>query len=544
MPAITDIRVSIENKDIFVKDELVKQGEFVRDANGNLMMYAGGFTAVFPVIVNGEKWAFRCWHSDLGNVKRRFQIISDSINTVKPPYLCDFEYVDEGIVVNGKIYPTTRMRWVEGINIKDYICENANDGKKLKDLSERFLAMEQDMRSHEFAHGDLQHGNIIVDKKGELYLVDYDSFYCPELKGESDIITGLADYQHPARKSNVQANEKLDYFSELVIYTSILAIAANPNLLQKYQVADSERMLFAAQDYLNFHQSEIYKDLLGLTPEINQLLSIFDTYLSTTDIAMLEPFDVLLDRMNISLTLSKNKIRLGKESTILSWSVKKAKSIILYENDKVLQEKVSKHGNLTVSPATTTIYKLQVTDSQGKVVVREVSLNVFEEAKVSFESDKQYVFPKIPFTLSWNVTNAIRVELEGEKVESVGKKSYVDGVDEETTFVLKVTDEFDTKEHSLEIKMLPIPQIKSVLVSTPQINTSVNVVSNIPTPTIKMNFPTPEIKQVALYEPNTFKLRVESNMAKTPEMVKPKFEIKSPSLWGRIQHKITKILTK
>ena len=544
MPAITDIRVSIENKDIFVKDEFVKQGEFVRDANGNLMMYAGGFTAVFPVILNGEKWAFRCWHSDLGNVKRRFQIISDSINTVKPSYLCDFEYVDEGIVVNGKIYPTTRMRWVEGVSIKDYICTNVNDSKKLKDLSERFLAMEQDMRSHEFAHGDLQHGNIIVDKKGELYLVDYDSFYCPELKGESDIITGLADYQHPARKSNVQANEKLDYFSELVIYTSILAIAANPNLLQKYQVADSERMLFAAQDYLSFHQSEIYKDLLGLTPKINQLLSIFDTYLSVTDIAMLEPFDVLLDRMNISLTISKNKIRLGKESTILSWSVKKAKSIILYENDKVLQEKASKHGNLTVSPAIITIYKLQVTDSQGKVVVREVSLNVFEEAKVSFESDKQYVFPKIPFTLSWNITNAISVELEGEKVESVGKKSYVDGVDEETTFVLKVTDEFDTKEHSVKIGMLPIPQIKSVLVPTPHISTSVNVKTNIPSPTINMNFPTPTIKQVSLYEPNAFNLKVETGMAKTPEMVKPNFEVKPPTLWGRIHHKITKILTK
>ena len=544
MPAITDIRVSIENKDIFVKDEFVKQGEFVRDANGNLMMYAGGFTAVFPVILNGEKWAFRCWHSDLGNVKRRFQIISDSINTVKPSYLCDFEYVDEGIVVNGKIYPTTRMRWVEGVSIKDYICTNVNDSKKLKDLSERFLAMEQDMRSHEFAHGDLQHGNIIVDKKGELYLVDYDSFYCPELKGESDIITGLADYQHPARKSNVQANEKLDYFSELVIYTSILAIAANPNLLQKYQVADSERMLFAAQDYLSFHQSEIYKDLLGLTPKINQLLSIFDTYLSVTDIAMLEPFDVLLDRMNISLTISKNKIRLGKESTILSWSVKKAKSIILYENDKVLQEKASKHGNLTVSPAIITIYKLQVTDSQGKVVVREVSLNVFEEAKVSFESDKQYVFPKIPFTLSWNITNAISVELEGEKVESVGKKSYVDGVDEETTFVLKVTDEFDTKEHSVKIGMLPIPQIKSVLVPTPHISTSVNVKTNIPSPTINMNFPTPTIKQVSLYEPNAFNLKVETGMAKTPEMVKPNFEVKPPNLWGRIHHKITKILTK
>ena len=489
MIEIPDIIVAVENKDHFILDDFVRSGEFEKLPDGQLKRYVGGFTAVFPVLVNGEKWAFRCWYADMGNVRRRFETIAKAISNSNAKYLCNFVYTDEGVVVKGKHYPTTRMRWVEGQTIKDYICTNANDINKLHILAKRFLIMVQDMHRHGFAHGDLQHGNIIINNQGEPFLVDYDSFYCPELKGESDIITGLADYQHPARKNNVQINEKIDYFSELVIYTSILAIAANPNLTQKYKVADSDRMLFAAQDYLSFHESEIYKNLLGLTPEIDQLLSIFDTYLSATDIATLEPFDVLLDRMNISLTLSKSKISLGNDSATLSWNVKKGKTIILYENDKVLQEKISKHGSLSVSPTATTKYKLQVVGSQGKYIESEVVLNVFEEAKVSFTSDKQYVFQKIPFTLSWEVANAKRVELEGEKVECKGKKTFVDGIEASTTFMLKVVDEFGTKTYKVEIKLLPLPQIKSLLVPTPKIENTLSITVQQPRIDAEVKFP-------------------------------------------------------
>ena len=74
--------------------------------------------------------------------------------------------------------------------------------------------------------------------RNQLYLVDYDSFYCSDLKGEQDIVKGLVDYQHPSRQENKYVSEKLDYFSELIIYLSILAIAESPSLVDKYQVED------------------------------------------------------------------------------------------------------------------------------------------------------------------------------------------------------------------------------------------------------------------------------------------------------------------
>lgn len=40
------------------------------------------------------------------------------------------------------------------------------------------------------AHGDLQHGNILVDSNGNIYLIDYDSMFVPSLEKERDIIKG------------------------------------------------------------------------------------------------------------------------------------------------------------------------------------------------------------------------------------------------------------------------------------------------------------------------------------------------------------------
>lgn len=308
MPTIPEIKISIENKDLFVKDEFVRKGVFQRGSNGNLIMFTGGFTAVFPVVVQNEKWAFRCWHANMGNTAQRFKEIAQCVKSSQASYLCDFAYVDKGILVDGKLYPTTRMKWVEGKTIKDYICDNAYNNTKLQKLGDNFLGLIKDMHNRGYAHGDLQHGNILVGNNESLFLVDYDSFYCPALKGEKDIIKGLVDYQHPARINNSFANEKLDFFSELIIYSTIYAIAENPGLVTKYQMANSEKMLFSKNDFNNINSSIIYKDLKSLNnSRVNKLLDILSLYLSKKSIDELEPFDQLLNISSPSSQIQKKQ---------------------------------------------------------------------------------------------------------------------------------------------------------------------------------------------------------------------------------------------
>lgn len=623
MIEISDIIISVENKDYFVLDEFVRQGEFLRTKSGQLQRYVGGFTAVFPVVVKHEKWAFRCWHADLGNVRRRFLTIAKAIKESKARYLCDFAYVDEGIAINGKKYPTTRMRWVDGYTLKDYICENVNDATKLNALAQHFLDLVRDMHSHGFAHGDLQHGNIIVDKHGELYLVDYDSFYCQELKGESDIITGLDDYQHPSRKRNILVNEKLDYFSELIIYLSILAIAEKPSLSAKYNVPDSERMLFSAIDYQDITHSAIYNDLQALSPTIRQLLDVLCIYLSKATLDDLEPFDVVMDRLTqspeihsfsttadsflkgdavqlswdienytqvllngkdvtadthieeladsqttytlevinyqkriseslhvnifprpvISFDTDKRKLHKDKgEIVTLTWNVQNAEQCSLMAPDGTNKNCVPK-GSVTITPAETCTYTLRTLSLDKRTTIdTPLTINVYPDAQVEFATDKGYIFPSIPFTLSWKVRYAKRVTLNGKLVKATDTITYDSGIEKDTTYVLRVTDEFGEKDYYLTIKMLPIPQINTILVPTPHINENINITTNVPTPTLNIRFPQPRLQNVELLDMNKYDVHVETNIVPPFHLITPRFELKEQSLFERIYNKLNKIL--
>ena len=76
--------------------------------------------------------------------------------------------------------------------------------------------MAKELHAAGVSHGDLQHGNIMVNADGSLILVDYDSMYVPSLEGYADEIKGLVGYQHPARWENCKCSPKADYFSEKV----------------------------------------------------------------------------------------------------------------------------------------------------------------------------------------------------------------------------------------------------------------------------------------------------------------------------------------
>lgn len=296
MPTIPDIRSSVENKNTLVLDNHARSGNFLRDKRDRLIAYAGGFTVVFPYeTLGGEKWAYRCWHADLGNLRSHFEILSEEFQKLSIPYFCDFIYVDEGINVGGLLYPTTRMRWIDGDDLKVFLCKHKTEKERLKKLADNFLAMAQCLHENSIAHGDLQHGNILIDESDRIFLIDYDSVYLPSLYGQADFITGLKGYQHPNRINNVNASEKLDYFSELIIYTSILAIAEDPSLADKYKLEYTDQLLFSNEDFDNIEASGIYRDLMMLKGLFPNLLHVLKDYLSKNDINELTPFDHIMN---------------------------------------------------------------------------------------------------------------------------------------------------------------------------------------------------------------------------------------------------------
>ena len=570
MLTIPNIRTSVENQHSLILDPHAKNGTFLRDARGRLISYSGGFSVVYPYTIKDEKWVFRCWHSNLGNVRKRFNAISEAIRKSKAKYLCNFEYVDEGIVVEGKIYPTTRMRWVEGMNLKNYICKYRSDKNRLLQLAENFLQMVKEMHCNNLAHGDLQHGNIIVNESGEIFLVDYDSFYCPSLKGEPEIVTGLKDYQHPLRSSNLIVSEKIDYFSELIIYLSILSIAYNPSLVDKYNVEFADRLLFEASDFEDIQHSRVYSDIYDLGGEFVILLQILEIYLSKKELSDLLPFDILIDQLTkdpiiksfrtscgtkilkgkrltllwevenydrifldgidvtskkslniivgssksyklevingikkveqiikldvfdipvFSISASDKKIRKGSDKTIeVKWSVRDATDVTLLKDEKVVLKHSKLVGSYSEALNETSIYSINILALDGKTTFKDsVEVNVFPEATFTFESDKEYVFPTIPFTLTWETKNAKKVELNGKKVSESGSETIINGIEKDAKYTLSVTDEFETKTKTILVKQMQIPKIETILVPVPNIINDSNLSVSVNLPFLKFD---------------------------------------------------------
>ena len=524
MPTIPSIRTSVENQSVLVLDEHAKNGVFRRDARGRLVAYAGGFSVVFPYeTANGEKWAFRCWHVDVNNSRRRYEIISDAIQQAQLDFLCGFEYTENGINVDGRIYPTTRMRWIDGITIKDYICQNRDSKQLLKELADKFLAMTRSMHSLSLAHGDLQHGNILVDKNHHLYLVDYDSFYCPELQGEADNVTGLPDYQHPARISNKSVSEKLDYFSELIIYLSILAIAENPALIDKYKVADADRLLFAKEDFADIKNAPIYKDIYSLGNHFQDMLAVLEEYLGHRNTDDLVPFESCLLHQKVSFTASTTKAVRNTKSIELVWDVPFEAEILLHKGRDTDIQQCENQGKFVTNLSESTTFGLSIKTSDGKVMKKEIAIAVFDECEIEFTADKYYVFPTIPVKLSWKVKNAKKVWLDGEEIQPYGGR--IIEPKKATTFVLSAEDEFGKKEKRIEIGILPIPQVKSLLVPTPNIVNNLSLSIKQPRYNANVSFPNITIGMVRTEIPKVPSLKdIGLNVELSPPL--PRFNSK------------------
>lgn len=242
-------------------------------------MYNGGFCIVYPLInVQGRKYAFRVWHQEIDGIKERIKKIATYLQSQNLPYFVEFAFIENALKVPDA-YETNiqidaiRMDWVEGDNLINYldkiITSTEDDNYKktsILDLADKFKKMVMTLHEKHISHGDLQHGNIIITPEKELKLVDYDSVYVPTFTNVVQVTSGLASYQHPCRKrKNTIATEKDDYFSEYIIYASLLAYADDLSLWETTDDENNPRdeysLLFKEEDLQNPAKSTLFNKL-------------------------------------------------------------------------------------------------------------------------------------------------------------------------------------------------------------------------------------------------------------------------------------------
>ena len=172
------------------------------------------------------------------------------------------EYVESGVRVGNGWFPITKMPWVDGRPLNRAVEQRLSTPYALEELERRFVELVAELRRRGIAHGDLQHGNILVDTSGTLRLVDYDGMFVPALHGRPASESGDPNYQHPRRA--LQFDADLDRFASLVIVAALRALAIKPALWRTYNTGDN--LLFRRSDFVDPARSPLFQELHTVAP--------------------------------------------------------------------------------------------------------------------------------------------------------------------------------------------------------------------------------------------------------------------------------------
>ena len=253
----------------------------VLDGKGNPVMSSGNFAVVFKMQDEQTKrlYAVKCFTRDQERRHENYRRIAEELEFVSSPYLVHFRFLEKELLVDtsqgdAEEYPVLVMDWVEGEPLDRYLRAHLRDAYALQLLAYRFCRMGAWLLSQPFAHGDLKPDNILVKADGSLVLVDYDGMFVPAMQGKQAGELGSPDFRHPLRTA-ADFNEHIDDFSIATIALSLKAIALQPSLYDQFAVSD--RLLFAASDYLDLGKSAVLPALCSLTSnaELSTLLSTF-----------------------------------------------------------------------------------------------------------------------------------------------------------------------------------------------------------------------------------------------------------------------------
>jgi len=248
MPSPDEYREAVQNPRFCFKDPELQGGAALTDKLGLPRAFSGQFAVVFRLDCGGRSYAVRCFTTHHPDQEERYAAIDAYLRQHQLPCMVQFEYQPQGIRLRGQWYPILKMEWVEGQTLDQFVFANLHNPQALRQLAENFWSILAFLEQHDIAHGDLQHGNILVSN-GHVRLVDYDGMYVPALQGRGSHEVGQRNYQHPAR-CEADFGPHIDRFSALVIYTSLLALSVEPRLWQELQGGD-DCLLLRRDDFLS-----------------------------------------------------------------------------------------------------------------------------------------------------------------------------------------------------------------------------------------------------------------------------------------------------
>ena len=274
-PTMTEYQEAIQSPKLCFDQKDLRKGKPVMNTLGLPRPVSGQFASVYELDASRSKWAIKCFLRNTPDLHSRYASIAEHLATVTLPYFVAFDYIESGIRIRGHFFPIVRMEWIDGLPLNEYVERSRSDPTALKQLERQWVCLLNDLRSVNIAHADLQHGNVLVDRDGNLRLIDYDGMWVPQLADKGSHEIGHPDYQCPSRTGE-DFDADIDRFAGDVILIALRALARRPELWDRYD--NGENLLFKRFDFVEPDDSELFKELRKLDDdEINPRLDYLIT---------------------------------------------------------------------------------------------------------------------------------------------------------------------------------------------------------------------------------------------------------------------------
>jgi len=276
-PDLTDYHEALQSPQRSLSDPELQRAQIDKDRFGMPKPATGGNAVVYKATEGQNVWAVRCFLRPISDHAERYAAISKHLQKNRAAHSTKFFYLADGLRIKGGTFPIVKMAWVQGQHLDRCAESLLGQPKELAGLREKFRTLVKEVEAAKFAHGDLQHGNILVSGK-ELLLIDYDGMWVPALIGRQATEIGHRAYQHPKRSVS-DYGPYLDRFSALVIYLSLRALEVDRKLWEQYYTGDN--LLFVREDFNEPGKTPIWGDLAALNnPEVSYLAGVLAALLT------------------------------------------------------------------------------------------------------------------------------------------------------------------------------------------------------------------------------------------------------------------------
>jgi serine/threonine protein kinase len=381
--------------------------------NGEPVVSSGGNAIVFKVAdTEGDYYAVKLFTEEVLGRQNRLRSIAHFLDGYKSKYFTHFSYIDKLIYVavpglsdEQCYFPGIVMKWLSGKILEEKIREyiHSNQPKKISIIAQNFRDLCIEILNNNIAHGDLKLSNIMVDEDLNLFLIDYDGMFVPDLTGEKAIENGTHSYQHPLRNES-HFNPGIDHFSIISIYYSLLAIADRPSLYSEYN--DGDNIIFSKSDLEKPNESNLFQVLESEKIQPN-LLYFLKRSLFSSDISIPLLHELLLGIYpEPTVTVTHDPVHLVEgQPFLLKWSSSAAEFLhINGEDHPLVGEKVftaSQKEKFELEFGYASIKK----HLSYRIDIKSAPLIQLLEAQQSYLKEDE------PLILKWKVNNAENILL-------------------------------------------------------------------------------------------------------------------------------------